>query len=478
MFLGRGPQLVKSKDSFWPYSRLKSTIAIALFVMVVARLFVLQIKPWPVSPTLEAMITLEYVNVRSNETCKNPQAGFEFRNAIESRNPTIAWLVSPGYWVLGIFACRDGEINVNRLVKWNQWFTIATAFMGCILLRFLASSWLLGLFAAFSILTKSSILARQDLLAIDAPMMFFIISWFCGFAHYVRTGSFLGVALGFLFYALAVFFDRSALVLGLCIPALLVGAWTLRKMLAESVVSRLKAVELDERQSLPVLVERRNLFSRAFDSFVPAVNYSWDLASRIKSGGIFSTLRVPFAYWAYYRRRWLRISIAWLALTIGLAFLAAQMEWQIFGVPRERLNLDLIEPLLTIIQLKGQGLHALWLVEVLEPLDFRLLCALSIVILCALRSPAEGLPGFLEVSLLFLIVLVGLFFTAWLSDSVDANLFRSLTSQGIWDEVKYLIPIRRFFGWVEPTLIALGIGGVYNLITVAGHRVGKENNPK
>ena len=474
MSLGRGPNLVKSKDSFWPYSRLKSTIAIALFVMVVARLFVLQIKPWPVSPTLEAMISLEYVNVKTSESCKNPQSGSEFRHALETRSPTIAWLVSPGYWVLGLFACRDGEINVNRLVKWNQWFTIGTAFMGCILLRFLASSWLLGLFAAFSILTKSSILARQGLLAVDAPMMFFIMGWFCGFAHYVRTGSFFAVGLGFFFYALAVFFVRSALVLGLCVPVLLVGAWTLRKLLAESVVTRLRAVELDERQSLPAPLERRNLFSRAFDNFVPAVTYSWDLASRIKSGGIFSTLRVPVDYWAYYRKRWLRISLAWLALTLALAFLATQMEWQFFGVPRERLKLDLIDPLWAILQLKGQSLHALWLVEVLEPMDFKLLCALSIVILCALRSPAEGLPGFLEVSLLFLIVLVGFFFTAWLSDSVDANLFRSITSQGVWGEMKYLIPIRRFFGWVEPTLITLGVGGVYNLIMVASHRAGKE----
>jgi len=474
MFLGWGRNLLKSKDSFWPYSPLKSTIFIALLVMVVARLFVLQIKPWPVAPTLEAMISLDYVNIKSGESCKNPQGESEFRHAIESKNPTIAWLVSPGYWALGLFACRNGEIDTSRLVKWNQWFTIATAIMGCILLRFLASSWLLGLFAAFSILTKSSILARQGLLAVDAPMMFFIMSWFCSFAHYVRTGSFFAVALGFLFYTLAVFFDRSALVLGLCIPVLLVGAWTLRRLLAESVVTRLKAAELDELQALPLQVERRHLFSRAFDNLIPTVNYSWDLASRIKSGGVFSTLRVPFAYWAYYRKRWLRISLAWLALALGLSLVISQLEWQIFGVPRERLKLDVIEPLLAMIQLKGPGLHVLWLVEVLEPLDFKLLCALSIVMLCALRSPAEGLPGFIEVSLLFLLVLVGFFFTAWVCDSLDASLFRSISSNGGLRDMQYHIPIRRFFGWVEPTLITLGVGGVYNLIMVASHRTGKE----
>jgi len=467
---------VKTKYTFWPYSRLKSTIAIILFIMVVTRLFVLQVKPWPVAPTLEAMISLEYVNVKSDQVCKNPQAGAEFREAIESDNPTIAWLVSPGYWALGLFACRDGEINVTRLVKWNQWFTIGTAFMGCLLLRFLASSWLLGLFAAFSILTKSSILGRQGLLAIDAPMMFFVISWFCGFAHYVRTGSFFAIGFGFVFYVLAVFFDRSALILGFCIPFLLVGAWVLRKLLADSVVTRLKALEQDERQALPPLLERRNLFTQVFDNLVPSKVYSWDLASRIKSGSVLSTLRVPFAYWAYYRKRWLRISLAWVGLTVVLVFAVAQLEWQIFGVPRERLKLDLIDPILTVIQLKGQGLHALWLVEVLEPLDFRLLCALSIVILCALRSPAEGLPGFLEVSLLFLIVLMGFFFAAWLSDSVDANLFKSISGKGVWGNMQYHIPIRRFFGWVEPTLIALGVGGVYNLIMVASQRTGRERN--
>jgi hypothetical protein len=191
---------------------------------------------------------------------------------------------------------------------------------------------------------------------------------------------------------------------------------------------------------------------------------------------VLSTLRVPFAYWAYYRKRWLRISLAWVGLTVVLVFAVAQLEWQIFGVPRERLKLDLIDPILTVIQLKGQGLHALWLVEVLEPLDFRLLCALSIVILCALRSPAEGLPGFLEVSLLFLIVLMGFFFAAWLSDSVDANLFKSISGKGVWGNMQYHIPIRRFFGWVEPTLIALGVGGVYNLIMVASQRTGRERN--
>jgi hypothetical protein len=454
------------KEIIWPYSRLKSAIAIGLFIALVARLFVLQVKVWPVMPKLEAMISLDYISVNSHEKCMSPDTKASMRKEIKEEAPTVAWLVSPGYWALGTLACRDGEVKIAKLIKWNQWFTIGTAFVAALFVRFLTSSWLLGMFAAFSILTRSSILSRQGLLAVDAPMMFFVMTWFCGFAHYVRTGSIFSVGVGFVSLALAVFFDRAALALGLSIPVLMLGAWALRFILVEGVIARLKADDLLYKQKALIL-EKRNFISQWFMNLLPSQQSSWDFISRVKTGGTLSTLRVPFAYWAYQKSRWLRLTLAWLGLTIVLAFIFTSVEWQFLGIPRERLKLDLLVPLINNIQMAHSENWVVWLVEVLEPLDFRLLMALSVIIVCAVHSPAEGLPGFLEVSILFLISLVGLCIASWVSDCLDSRLLSELGSYSTWSMLPSNLPIRRFFGWIEPTLISLGIGGIYNLIIIA-----------
>jgi hypothetical protein len=83
------------------------------------------------------------------------------------------------------------------------------------------------------------------------------------------------------------------------------------------------------------------------------------------------------------------------------------------------------------------------------------------------HSPAEGLPGFLEVSILFLISLIGLLVVSWLSDCLDYRLLEDLGAYTRWSTISSHLPVRRFFGWVEPTLISLGIGGIYNLIIIA-----------
>ncbi len=454
------------KEIIWPYSRLKSAIAIGLFIALVARLFVLQVKTWPTTPKLEAIISLDYISVNSQEKCTNSDSKSLMRKEIQDEASTIAWLVSPGYWALGTMACRDGEIKSAKLIKWNQWFTIATAFISALFVRFLTSSWLLGMFAAFSVLTRSSILARQGQLGIDAPMMFFVMTWFCGFAHYVRTGSLFSVAVGFISLAFAVFFDRAALALGLSIPVLMIGAWTLRFVLVEGVIARLKADDLMHKQKALIL-EKRNFVFQWFVNLLPTPQSSWDFISRVKSGGTLSTLRVPFAYWAYQKKRWLRLSLAWFAFTFALGFVYISVEWQFLGIPRDSLKLDLIFPFLKNIQLTHSEYWLVWLAEVLEPLDFRLLVGLSVIIVCAVHSPAEGLPGFLEVSILFLISLIGLLVVSWLSDCLDYRLLEELGAYTKWSTISSHLPVRRFFGWVEPTLISLGVGGIYNLIIIA-----------
>jgi len=464
--------MIKPKIMVWPFSKMKSFIAIALCVALISRLFVLQVKSWPVTTTLEGMISLDYVTVKTKETCKNPEAGTDFKKNITQESSSVAWLVSPGYWALGTIACRSGEVKVSQLVKWNQWFTMGTAFMGALTLRLLTRSWLLGMLAAFSILTRASILSRQGLIGVDAPVMFFIMSWFCGFSHYVRTGSIFAFGLGALSYMGAVFFDRATIVLGFAIPILLTVAWLFRNQLAKSIKVRMNLDEeyLKLKNSTQKIFSKRSLLSNWVDGLLPKETVDLDPLARMKSGGILTTIRVPFAYWAYHRMRWLRITVAWLLFALLLTFVIVHVEWQFLGVPRERLRIDLIEPLMSSLRFLKDDFWVVWLVQVLEPLDFRLLCALSILILCALQSPVEALTGYLEISLLFFISIILLFCSAWFSDRLDAAIFNALGSHPAWGIMRYHVPVRRCIGWVEPTLVTLGVGGIYNLIVIANKR--------
>lgn len=386
--------------------------------------------------------------------------------AWDARPPKATALPSPGLAAAWSLGCNGGMLDEGLLIKINQWAFAATVLLAVMMTRFATSSWTVSLIVGAMLLSRGRLLADLGRLGVDGFTMLTTTAWLSASAHFLRTGARITAAIAAASVGVGALVDPSLVGLAVAVPALLALGFLWRRRLAKPVIQRLRGTRRRQMAlqdaATPsgstiwphggeVVFPRVTSALRGLFGQYPALPAAGPRA--YERGSLFRTIDVPFLLWAYTRRRWLRLAAGWtLVAVIGLGAALGAAAWLsgtgwvdgaaaspaggLFDVWRTR-----------------------WSVMQLDRFDLHLATSLAIVVVCALQSPAAGLPGFLELSWLTLVGLCGVLLAAALGDRFDAAL--------AYDA---LPTVRAVISWFEPAVLSLGVAGLYNLMRVLDTR--------
>ena len=494
-------------------ARLRLAVPIGLLVMILMRLVWMQLRSYPPQVDTRALMSLEtLLNLPIAGTCDSArssyrqglaplQAGLAAQAAAEPgikvpRPPGAnlanlaaarTYLASPGYVGLTYFACKYDLLEDRWAIKMNQWLLALTVLCVALMTRMVTSSWTVALASATVVFSRGRLLADIGLLAPDYMAMFWLSAGLMAGTHVLKTGaraSLLAMALAFFAAAL---FERTLLVLFLVMPMLLGLGALARGVLTRSVIHhlrgsnrRLRALRRSKDMVVgggEVAVEDQGAPGGGiFVRFTHSISYalgldfpvhavaSWRL--NYERGSLFRTISLPFLVWAYWQRRWLRLSLAWLGAAVLAVVLLMALQ-RLLGGP-QGLQPLLAKDLYTSAAVSPFGP---WLLALLRQLDMHLAVSLGLLLCCAVQAPTWGLPSFFEWSWLLLLALCLLMWSAFVADSIDFQLVSSLVGHGVNEPaLLHLLP-RRLVLWLEPVVLSCGVACVYNLMKVLDSRV-------
>jgi len=193
-----------------------------------------------------------------------------------------------------------------------------------------------------------------------------------------------------------------------------------------------------------------------------------------RQGGVFVTLKVPFLLWASYRRRWRRIFL-WglMALAVGVVAMVVA-KWAILGSDSTLLReIPWGEWRKGALRLLAAGWLEGWLVAAWRFLDPHYALSVVVLLVCALISPARGLPAYWETVWLLLLAAVALAGASLSGDFLDTLVLSSpFAAHPPVSQIvgSVTLPPREFFSWMEPVVLSLAVAGIYNLIEVLDSR--------
>ena len=494
-------------------ARLRLAVPIGLLVMILMRLVWMQLRSYPPQADTRALMSLEtLLTLPMGSTCDSTrsiyrqglaplQAGLAAQSPVEpglkASRPqgasalhlaaARAYFASPGYVGLTFFACKYDLLDDRWAIKMNQWLLALTVLCVALMTRMVTSSWTVALASATVVFSRGRLLADIGLIAPDYIVMFWLSAGLMAGAHVLRTGSRAGlVAMALAFFA-ATLFERTLLVLFLVMPLLLLLGALARGVLTRSVIHhlrgsnrRLRAV----RRSRGIAVGGGELgldhqgaagggiFARFTHSIRDVLGLEFPLQDTVswrlnyERGSLFRTIGLPFLVWAYWQRRWLRLSLAWLGAA-ALALVLLLVVQRLLGGPHG-LTLLLANNLYTSA---GVSPFGAWLLALLRQLDMHLAVSLGLLLCCAVQAPTWGLPSFFEWSWLLLLAIGLLLWSAFAADSIDFQLVYSLVGHGVSEPtLLHLLP-RRLVLWLEPTILSCGVACVYNLMKVLDSRM-------
>jgi hypothetical protein len=366
------------------------------------------------------------------------------------------------------------------LVKLNQWLLVGTVIMGMMMTRFITSSWTVSLIVAAMLFSRGRLLADIGDVSTDGPVMFLVTVWLACGAHYLRTGAAASLIGAVATVAIGALWERSLVALCLPMPAMLLIGFVYRRRLAGPVLKRLRGTRRRFRalyggDLAPVshgvwpIDDGESMFGRLSRSvrwmlgmeFAP-VDREGRWRPTYQRGGLFRVINIPFLLWAYWGKRWLWLSLGWLAAAAAMVSLLVAVHAVIAGP----------EGWQALPPLKLQAVpFGVWADALTERFDLHLTISLIIIVICALQSPAAGLSSFVECIWLTLFGGVALTAAAALADAMDAGLIQRLASSGQGDPLLATLAPRPVVLWLEPVMLSLGVAGIYNLMKVLDTRI-------
>jgi hypothetical protein len=468
-------------------------ILFGLVLMVLVRLVWMQLRHYPLSIDPRTKISLDMISGRYDGECRGSRhllrTFFEagdggFTEKSRTTGAVLSWIAAPGSVFMGVAACMSDLPPEVFFVKWNQWLLIATVVGAAFLVRFATSSWTAAAVAATVLLSRGRFLSDIGLASSKSLLQCLITLWLAAGSHFFRSGSWVVAVFGCICLMIASCFDGVMLVILLALPTFLLLGFSLRKRLAKPMIRRFRGqpgdlIEIpgqgDQGKANGSLLRRMGQTARwVLGTEVPSLMRLRTQRPDYRQGGVFFTLKVPFLLWASYRRRWLSI-ILWgaAAFCSGIVGLAL-VKWGVLGSDWTHLReLPAGEwregawKVLHVPWLRG------WLAAGWHFWDTHYTLSLAVLVVCALISPARGLPAYWETVWLALIALVLLALASFCGDVLDALLFSSpLVAQETISRVFGVsqLPPREFFSWMEPVVLSLAVAGIYNLIEVLDSR--------
>ena len=493
--------------------RVRSALPIVLLIMILMRLVWMQLRSYPVQLDTRALMSLEtLISLPMGGNCDTLRSSY--RQGLAPLQATIAaaattfpplnlsrtlspsppalvaaraFVTSPGYVALGFAACTYDLLDDRWALKLNQVLFVLTVLCAAVMTRMITSSWPIALTSATVVLSRGRLLAGIGLMSPDYMVMFWLTVGLMAATHMLRTGarlSTLVMATGFLIGAM---FERTLVVLFLAVPLLLGLGSLARGVLTRPMIShlrgtnrRLRAFNRSSSAGGTRAVGRLEQLGEEGGAFFVRLTHSvrdvlglefperavakWRL--NYERGSLFRTISLPFMLWAYWQRRWLRISAAWLGAAVLSVAALVTVQWSLSG--RQE-----VQQLLQFHLFAGTGVQFLesWSLALWGVLDLHILVSLGVLLVCAVQAPWTGLPSFFEWSWLLLIVMVLLLGAAFIADSGDVQLVKELAARGLHTPALLSMLPRRVLLWLEPTILSCGIACAYNLMKVLDTRI-------
>ncbi len=451
------------------WRRLRIAFPIILLVMILMRLVWMQLRSYEAEVEPRALISLEMLRHEVGPGCEPGR--FLSRDAVlptdleDDMQRNYLSLASPGYALLGMAGCEYIAPQDRIPIKINQWLFVATVLMASLMTRFVTSSWTISLTVAAMLLSRGRLLAEIGSVSIDFPVMLLITTWLTCMFHFIRSGAIVSLAGAVVAALLASAFDRSLTALCLATPLFLSVGFLYRRRLARPVIRRLRGMNRRRREvfarqgSLPQ-PEAAGVMARFTGTMRWMLGMEFpplpDGGRRLsyERGTLFRTINVPFLLWIFWRRRWLTVSLGWVA-----AFATAMLAWHFLS------PVAWLSPV-------GQPLD--WLTPVVERVDLHFAFSVVVIAVCAAQSPAAGLPSFLEGIWLALFAMGLIFLAAAFADTGDFAVAHRLLADGVEPGTLGALPVRPVGLWLEPIVLSLGVAGIYNLMKVLDTRIAEK----
>lgn len=447
----------------------KAIVMIILLTMSLMRIVWLQVRPYSYSSTLTGSVTLKAALSQYNEC--HVQDKFKYSNLYAKSPDNLllhAWLASPGYTAFVKFMCKDGIINMGKLVDWNRFFIVGSAILMVFLVRFLTSSWVLAVGIGAALISRGELLSKNGLISHDGVMMFITTSWFAFASHFFKTAasfSLYGMILSFIAGAL---FDKIFLVVGLSFPVFVSGLFLFKNKLKKVFLWKRQGGKDQPRSSVASLdvlgaaiIKTEQFWMKTMNRFSKQMKNlpSFDPSIAYKRGTVFRTLSIPFGLWVLQKRRWFRIMLGWifiLLMTSGLVYFLQNSMVEMSPLTTKNFA-DVNFQLYT-----GNNLY-LWLNSLLDSVDFYYAMSFSVLLACLLTPPHPQFVAVIEVVWLFALSFIGIVLTSFLVNSFEYSIFTSLNKLAGIESSQFGVSISNVFYWFEPTMLTIGIVGIFYL---------------
>jgi hypothetical protein len=456
------------------YVVVRWSLPIILLGMILARMVWMQQRQYPISNRLPALATQMDISVESaNECAAGPRS--EIVYPFERLSVAVGPLLDFAGWTSGSqlaeqyyrMLCGGGTLVPLNLIRFNQWCWVGVVFFASLTLRFVSGSWFLPLVAATALMSRGDLMTQIGNLSGSVIEMLCATFWFCCMVHFMRTGSWLTFAMGSMAVIAGTVFNPVLAFLFLAMPAMLLVGKLTSRFLDSVVMENLRR----ERRRVRMAAARTAQSVRDDDGVGLVLNYTRRILGlhdpeRSQPGSrrpaqrrsrLFSTTSSPFAIWAYQSDRWQRIALIGSVLFLcSLLYLAVQMilaTQDIVGLAETALPAE-----------APQALRRLAFHGFSNHLDFHYFISCIVLVVSAVQSPVDGLVGSFETVWLLifsiLAMMIGAMAVTWFGISVSpfGQLSVDQLATVLGEPLKYAVIS------MEGLIIALAIGGIYNLI--------------
>ncbi len=452
------------------WRRIRIAIPVILLSMILARLVWMQLRSYPAATSPRSEISNEAWLSAVDSACGARRSALSSLHLSSEKGGPLERaylsLSSPGYAVIGLLSCTLDQPAEKVTTKVNQWLFVATVLMATMMTRFLTSSWTISLITAAMLLSRGRLLAEIGTASVDFPLMLCVTTWLAAVFHFIRTGAALSLVASVIAALIAASFDRSMVALSLVVPMFLMVGILYRRRLARPVIRRLRGMNRKRREVYAKaggmqVAEAPSVFGR-FTGTVrwmlgmefPPLQPPTGPRLSYERGSLFRTIDVPFLLWIYWRKRWLRVTIGWLAVFVLALLIFSTLPGADWAIPKA-FGRALLGPF------EGR-------------VDLHFATSLAIIVVSAAQSPAAGLPSFLEGMWLALLAMVLILAASVFADAGDRLLLVRMVNSGLQDPLLMALPPRAGGLWLEPVILSLGVAGIYNLMKVLDTRIAEK----
>lgn len=463
-------------------SNIHYLVPLVLIVMILMRLVWMQLRTYDLVMDDDAMLTIFALTESYPEACAQSNASDHKQAKVIREVPvnvplskTSSWFVSLGLAAYAyLWGCSEGTLELERLLRSNQWIFVAVVAVATLMVRIVTASWVVSLVASVVLLSRGRMISGISEINTNLILSLIVTVWFMWCTHFFRSGSRGSLIAAMATAVIGSFFEAGLVFLTCSVPLLLVLGYFFRRYFSEPILLRFQA----EKERISAMVRRGKLRSYEGSVILGAIS----LVVRkilgeeepqprsyrkspvdLSSGSLLGTMSVPFALWAFQFRRWWRISLAWFAVGALAIIVAGGSKLATLAVFDELFvgSYDVRE---AIVQINGFG--AQWLklfsLRIGSFIDLHVGVSFAVIIFCAFQSPAKGLISFWESSWLLIATFVTVCLGSACFELVDLALLNSL----IQKEFDILSRTSAVALACEPTILALGVAGGYHLIKV------------